>query len=75
MHQANYLKEKGSGCGSVGRADASDTRGPRFKSSHQQKNIYILKICLLSTVNQKDENKEKEAGKAYLFKINYLKES
>ena len=51
MHQANYLKEKGSGCGSVGRADASDTRGPRFKSSHQQKNIYILKICLLSTVN------------------------
>ena len=31
----------GSGCGSVGRAVASDTRGPRFKSSHWQKFIYI----------------------------------
>ena len=33
----------GSGCGSVGRAVASDTRGPRFESSHRQKfisNIY-----------------------------------
>ena len=40
----------GSGCGSVGRAVASDTRGPRFKSSHRQKFIF------------KDENKEKEAG-------------
>ena len=26
----------GSGCGSVGRAVASDTRDPRFKSSHRQ---------------------------------------
>ena len=40
----------GSGCGSVGRAAASDTRGPRFESSHRQKFIYILNICLLSTV-------------------------
>ena len=30
---------EGSGCGSVGRAVASDTRGPRFESSHQQKFI------------------------------------
>ena len=29
----------GSGCGSVGRAVSSDTRGPRFKSSHRQ-NLY-----------------------------------
>ena len=28
-------------CGSVGRAVASDTRGPRFESSHRQKIIYI----------------------------------
>ena len=41
---------RGSGCGSVGRAVASDTRGPRFESSHQQKFINILNICLLSTV-------------------------
>ena len=40
----------GSGCGSVGRAVVSDTRGPRFKSSLRQKFIYILNICLLSTV-------------------------
>ena len=40
----------GSGCGSVGRAVASDTRGPRFESSHWQKFIYIMNICLLSTV-------------------------
>ena len=52
----------GSGCGSVGRAVASDTRGPRFESSHQQKFISILNISLLSTVCWRDENKEKEAG-------------
>ena len=33
-------KRHGSGCGSVGRAAASDTRGPRFESSHQQ-NLFI----------------------------------
>ena len=32
----------GSGCGSVGRAVAFDTRGPRFESSHRQK--FILNI-------------------------------
>ena len=26
----------GSGCGSVGKAVASDTRGPRFESRHRQ---------------------------------------
>ena len=40
----------GSVGGSVGRAVASDSRGPLFKSSHWQK------LCW------KDENKEKEAG-------------
>ena len=39
----------GSGCGSVGRAVASNTRGPRFESSHRQKFIYTLNI--LFTVN------------------------
>ena len=52
----------GSGCGSVGRAVTSDTRGPRFKSSHKQKSKFILNICLLSIVYWKDENKEKEVG-------------
>ena len=31
----------GSGCGSVGRAVTSNSRGPRFESSHQQQFIYI----------------------------------
>ena len=52
---------KDSGCGSVGRAVASNTRGPLFESSHRQKFIYLLNICFLSTVYWKDENKEKEA--------------
>ena len=56
-----------SGCGSVGRAVASDTRCPRFKSSHLQKFIFLLNICLLSTVFWKDENKEKEAGYGPFF--------
>ena len=39
----------GSGCGSVGRAVASDTRGLWFESSHWQ-NLYIYIVNLL-TVN------------------------
>ena len=34
-------KSMGSGCGTVGRAVASNTRGPRFESSYWQKFIYI----------------------------------
>ena len=30
------FKNSGSGCGSVGRATASDTRDPRFESNHRQ---------------------------------------
>ena len=36
------------GCGSVGRAVASDTRCPRFESSHWH--TFIWNICLLPTV-------------------------
>ena len=51
------VKTMGSGCGSVGRAVASDSRGPQFESSQQQK--FILNIyCQLYW---KDENKEKDA--------------
>ena len=65
----------GSGCGSVGRVVASDTRGPRFKSSHRQKFIYILNICLLSTVYWKEKNKEKEAGYGPFFKKHQVESS
>ena len=39
----------GSGCGSVGRAVASDYRGPRFESKHWQHFMYIEHL-LSSTV-------------------------
>ena len=67
------IKLRGSGCGSVGRAVAFDTRCPRFKSSHRQKFIYTLNICLLSTVYWKDENKEKEARNGPFLKKNKIK--
>ena len=56
---------QGSGCGSVGRAVASNARGPRFESSHWQ--TFILNIyCQL---HWKDENKEKETGIGQLKKL------
>ena len=49
--------DMGSGCGSVGRAVASDSRGPRFESSHWQK----FNVGRLRSTVFKDENKEKRA--------------
>ena len=54
----------GSGCGTVGRAVASDTRGPGFESCLWQ---LLLNVYLLLTVCRKDENKEKEAGNGPIF--------
>ena len=54
---------EGSGCGSVGRAVASDTRGPRFESSHRQ-NIYIehisISILVFCQLHWKDEKRHRE---------------
>ena len=49
----------GSGCGSVGRAVAADTRDPRFESSHRQN---------LSTINciEKTKIKKKRPGMTHL---------
>ena len=58
---------EGSGCGAIGRAVTSNTRGPEFESSHRQ---LLLNIYLLLTVCRKDENKEKEAGNGPFFKKN-----
>ena len=55
----------GSGCGSVGRAVASDTRGPRFESSHQRifiKNIYLHIVNCV----KKTKIKIKRPGMAHL---------
>ena len=53
-------KLKGSGCGSVSRAVASDSRGPRFESRHRQK--FKLNIFTVSCV-ERTKIKKKEAGK------------
>ena len=46
----------GSGCGSIGKAVASDTRGMRFETSHCQNLYWTLVFCQMYW---KDENKEK----------------
>ena len=52
-------------CSSVGRAVASETRGPRFESGHRQN---LLNICLLSTVLKRRKNKRKKRpGMAHFF--------
>ena len=58
----------GSGGGSVGRAVASDIRGPRFESSHRQKFIYFYwtfvyyQLCIGKT-----KIKKKWPGMAHFF--------
>ena len=56
----------GSGCVSVGRAVASNTRGLQFKFSHRQ----IFYWTLLFTVNciEKIKIKKKKPGMAHFFK-------
>ena len=48
-------------CGSVGRAFASNTRGPQFEPSIWQTNLFTVS-CL------NDESNEKEARKGHFFK-------
>ena len=63
----NYVKSvPGSGCDSIGKAVASDTRDPRFKSSHQQ---ILFTINCIWWMDWKDENKEKEAGSGPFKKV------
>ena len=49
----------GSGCGSVGRADASNSKGSRFESCNQQK--FILNIYCI----EKTKVKKKRPGMAH----------
>ena len=56
----------GSGCGLVGRAVASDARGPRFESSHRRN----LMMNMFSVNCWKVENKDKKRpGMAQLIKL------
>ena len=55
----------GSGCGSVGRAVASNSRGPWYKSRHWQK-IYIEHFIV--NCIEKTKIKKKRPGRAHLKK-------
>ena len=63
-----FLKESfwGSGCSSVGRAVASDTRGPRFESSHRQ-NFISNTNCIEKTKIKKERSEMAEFLKKILF--------
>ena len=54
----------GSGCGSVERAVASNTRGPWYESSHRQ--YFITNIFTVNCL--KNENKKKRPGMAHFLK-------
>ena len=55
----------GSGCGSVGRAVALDTRGPRFDSRHRQN--FIEHLFIINCIEKTKINK-KRLGMAHFFK-------
>ena len=55
---------QGSGCGSVGRAVAFDTRGPRFDSSHRQN--FIEHLFIINCIEKMKINK-KRPGMAHFF--------
>ena len=57
----------GSGCGTVGRAVASDTSDPKFEYSHP--------ILLFSLNCFERHNKEKEAGNGQFFNLKGKKNS
>ena len=58
-------KGTGSGCGSVGRAVASNSRGLRLESRHRQKNyIEHFAVCCI----KKTKIKKKRPGRAHFFK-------
>ena len=59
----------GSGCGSVGRAVAFDTRGPRFDSSQRQN--FIEHLFIINCIEKMKINK-KRPGMAHFKKNSYI---
>ena len=57
-------KYLGSGCGSVGRAFAFDTRGPRFNCSHRQ---YFIEHLFIINFIEKTKLNKKRPGMAHFF--------
>ena len=62
----NQIKtEQSGGCGSVGRAVAFDTKGPRFDSSHRQN--FIEHLFIINCIEKTKINK-KRPGMAHFLK-------
>ena len=61
--QSQAFRISGSGCGSIGRAVASNTRDPQFESSQRQ--ILFIISCIEMT-------ETKEAGNGPIFNITIL---
>ena len=56
----------GSGCGTVGRAVASDSRDPRFESTHLQ--FLLLSNVGIKTILQLRKQRKKRPGMTHLKK-------
>ena len=56
------------GCGSVGRAVATNARDSWFESSHRQSFILVIYLFTVNCTYWKEENKEKEARNVHFFK-------
>ena len=67
--EGRYSKGKGSDCGSVGKAVASDTRGPRFESSHRRSFYWTL---LIVKCGEKTKINKKRPGMAHFLKYRYV---
>ena len=57
---------QGSGCSSVGRPVASDTRGPRFEFSHQETFQYLFPVNFI----EQTKIKKKRPGLAH-FQVSF----
>ena len=63
----------GSGCCSVGRAVAADTRGPRFESSHRE--TFVESFCLMSIVLKRRNKRKRGPNGAFKKQWPYLPRS
>ena len=62
------LRTLGSGCGSVGKAEASDARGPRFESSHRRN--FMTNMFSVNCWN--DEKNTKRGREWPIFNITHI---
>ena len=60
---AKYIVGAGSGCAAVGRAVASDTRGPEFESSHRQ--LLFEHLFTVNCLQKRRKIKKKRPGMAH----------